>query len=76
MDLTRRIVAGQAAGPAILKGQQGALTARIKIDTERVIGDIDPKLYGNFIDISAAALMAASSKRSRLFPTRTGFAKT
>ena len=39
-----------AAAPAILKGQQGALTARIKIDTERVIGDIDPKIYGNFIE--------------------------
>ena len=39
-----------AAAPAILKGQQGPLTARIKIDTERVIGDIDPKIYGNFIE--------------------------
>ena len=31
-------------------GQQGPLRARIKIDTERVIGDIDPKIYGNFIE--------------------------
>jgi len=24
--------------------------ARVKIDTERIIGDIDPKIYGNFIE--------------------------
>ena len=39
-----------AAAPYILRGQPGALRARIKIDTERVIGDIDPLLYGNFIE--------------------------
>ena len=27
-----------------------ACSARVKIDTERVIGDIDPMLYGNFIE--------------------------
>ena len=26
------------------------LHARVKVDTERVIGDIDPKIYGNFIE--------------------------
>ena len=32
-------------------GRNKALVeARIKIDTERVIGDIDPKIYGNFIE--------------------------
>jgi len=39
-----------ASAPFILRGQLGALRARVKIDTERVIGDIDPKLYGNFIE--------------------------
>jgi alpha-L-arabinofuranosidase len=29
---------------------QSTLRARVKIDTERVIGDIDPKIYGNFIE--------------------------
>jgi alpha-N-arabinofuranosidase len=38
------------AAPWILRAQQGALKARVKIDTERTIGDIDPKLYGNFIE--------------------------
>ena len=28
----------------------GPLKARVKIDTERVISDIDPKIYGNFIE--------------------------
>lgn len=38
------------AAPAILKAQTGPLRARVKIDTERVIGEIDPKIYGNFIE--------------------------
>ena len=33
-----------------VRAQSRALQARIKIDTERVIGDIDPKIYGNFIE--------------------------
>ena len=51
MSLTRRaFTASLAAAPAILRGQTAPLKARIKIDTERVIGDIDPKIYGNFIE--------------------------
>lgn len=38
------------AAPWVLRAQQTAPAARIKIDTERVIGDIDPKIYGNFIE--------------------------
>lgn len=38
------------AAPWVLRAQQAPLRARIKIDTERVIGDIDPKLYGNFLE--------------------------
>ena len=33
-----------------LSAQQAPSRARIKIDTERVIDDIDPKIYGNFIE--------------------------
>jgi alpha-N-arabinofuranosidase len=51
MKLSRRsFVAAVGAAPYILRGQQGPLKARIKIDTERAIGDIDPMLYGNFIE--------------------------
>src|SRR3954469_17239641 len=39
-----------AAAPFVLKGQSAPLRARIKIDTERVIGDIDPLIYGNFME--------------------------
>ncbi len=38
------------AAPAILRAQTGPLRARVKIDTERIIGDIDPLIYGNFIE--------------------------
>ena len=34
----------------MLRAQQYVLKARVKIDTERVIGEIDPKIYGNFIE--------------------------
>ena len=51
MKTTRRNFALTLAGaPFILRGQQAPLQARIKIDTERVIGDIDPLIYGNFIE--------------------------
>src|SRR6185437_343913 len=42
--------AAAVTAPAILRGQQGPLKARLKVDTERVIGDIDPMIYGNFIE--------------------------
>ena len=49
--LTRRTFAAAAvAAPWILRAQQAPLKARIKIDTERVIDDIDPNLYGNFLE--------------------------
>ncbi len=51
MKTTRRNFALTLAGaPFVLRGQQSPQRARIKIDTERVIGDIDPLLYGNFIE--------------------------
>ena len=46
----RGFAAMLAAAPWALRAQEGALRARVKIDTERVIGDIDPKIYGNFIE--------------------------
>ena len=49
MKITDEISTSLAAVP-ILRAQFGPLKARFKIDTERVIGDIDPKIYGNFIE--------------------------
>jgi len=33
-----------------LRGQEAPLTARIKIDTDRTIGEVDPLLFGNFAE--------------------------
>jgi alpha-N-arabinofuranosidase len=51
-SVSRREFSALLAGaPALLKGQQtSSRAARIKTDTDRVIGQIDPKLYGNFIE--------------------------
>jgi alpha-N-arabinofuranosidase len=38
------------AVPALSRAQSGTLKAKVKIDTERTIGEIDPKIYGNFIE--------------------------
>lgn len=52
MVLSRReFSALLAAAPALLKGRQtSSEAARIKIDTRRTIGEIDPKIYGNFLE--------------------------
>ena len=39
-----------AAVPFVARAQRGPIRARVKVDTERVIGDIDPMIYGNFIE--------------------------
>lgn len=51
-NLTRRSLltaATSAAAPWLLRSQ-APLRARVKIDTERTIGAIDPMIYGNFIE--------------------------
>ena len=51
MKISRRAFSKTiAAAPFVLRAQQAPGRARVKIDTERVIGDIDPLLYGNFIE--------------------------
>jgi alpha-L-arabinofuranosidase len=48
---TRRTFSAAAiAAPWVLRAQQAPLKARIKVDTERIIDDIDPKIYGNFVE--------------------------
>jgi alpha-N-arabinofuranosidase len=46
----REFTTALIAVPFLLRPRQGTLRARIKIDTERLIGEIDPKIYGNFIE--------------------------
>ncbi|HJT86655.1 MAG TPA: alpha-L-arabinofuranosidase C-terminal domain-containing protein [Bryobacteraceae bacterium] len=51
MSISRRSFGfSVVAAPWLLRAQAAAPRARIKIDTERVIGEIDPKIYGNFIE--------------------------
>lgn len=46
----RSFAASMAAAPFVVRAQQGPLKARVKVDTERVIGEIDPLIYGNFVE--------------------------
>ncbi len=51
MRITRRAFAASlAATPLLAQSSAGALTGRIKIDTERVVAPVDPRIYGNFIE--------------------------
>ena len=49
-DFTMGLTTALIASPFAVRAQSGPLRARIKVDTERIIGEIDPKLYGNFIE--------------------------
>ncbi len=50
-SLTRRNFGlAMVAAPAILHGTPNTQEGRIKIDTERVIGKIDKRIYGNFTE--------------------------
>ncbi len=47
----RKFAALLGSAPFLLQGRQlSSQATRIKIDTDRKIGDIDPKLYGNFLE--------------------------
>src|ERR1700712_4942826 len=48
--ISRRQFAATLALPLVCRGQAKALQARIKIDSDRRIGEIDPKIYGNFAE--------------------------
>jgi alpha-L-arabinofuranosidase len=49
-SFSRTLAAVPLAATFIARGQRPLTRARVKIDTERVISDIDPKLYGNFLE--------------------------
>lgn len=50
MTLSRRTFNASLLAAPIAAAQTGSLKARVKIDTERAIGQIDPKIYGNFAE--------------------------
>jgi hypothetical protein len=55
--------------------QPAPLHARIKVDTERVIGDIDPKIYGNFIEHLGRCIEAGVFDERSPLSDSTGFRK-
>ncbi len=46
----RSFASSLVCAPLVLRAQPASREARVKIDTERVIGQIDPKIYGNFTE--------------------------
>src|SRR5438552_9376983 len=51
MILSRRSFSkALAALPVAMRAQSRADRSRIKVDTDRIISEIDPKIYGNFIE--------------------------
>src|SRR5438128_1115381 len=50
LSISRRAFSAGALALCTARAQQGPLTATIKMNTERAAGDIDPKVYGNFIE--------------------------
>jgi len=64
------------AAPLALRAQPKALQARIKIDSDRRIGAIDPKSTVISPSTWAGASKAVCLKKAPGFPTRTAIAKT
>ncbi len=51
-SFTRRAFSSAlVAAPLLLKGRPSSSEARATINTERAIGEIDPKIYGNFAEM-------------------------
>ena len=70
--ISRRTFSLTLATPLLLRAQTKALQARIKIDSDRRIGAIDPKIYGNFAEhlgrcIEGGLFEAAARSTALLF---------
>ena len=51
-SITRRAFSSALfATPVLLKGRPSSTEARVKIDTERIVGAIEPTVYGNFAEM-------------------------
>lgn len=65
-----------AAAPAILKGKQtGSDAYRIKLDTGRIVGEIDPKLYGNFLEHLGRCIQGGVFDEGNSLSDKEGFRK-
>ena len=76
-QLTRRsFSAALAAAPALLKGRQGSShNARIQVDTRRKIGEIDRKLYGNFLEHLGRCIQGGVFEEGSRLSDKDGFRK-
>src|SRR3954452_14948529 len=64
-----------ASAPWIARAQQGPVRARVKIDTERVIGDIDPLIFGNFAEHLGRCIEGGIFDEGSKLSDRDGFRK-
>src|SRR5665213_2408829 len=66
-----------AAAPLLSRAQSSSALkpARIKVDTERVISDIDPKIYGNFIEHLGRCIYGGIFQEGSKLSDKSGFRK-
>lgn len=46
----RRFASSLIAAPLVLRAKPASRETRVKLDTERIVGQIDRKIYGNFLE--------------------------
>ena len=75
-SLSRRtFTSALLSAPLILRSQPSSREARVKIDTERVIGQIDPKLYGNFTEHLGRCIEGGIYEENSPLSDKNGFRK-
>ena len=63
------------SGPLVLRAKPSSREARVKIDTERVIGQIDPKIYGNFTEHLGRCIEGGIFEENSPLSDKNGFRK-
>ncbi|MBV8866324.1 MAG: hypothetical protein JO210_13105 [Acidobacteriaceae bacterium] len=71
----RRFTSTLVSAPLVLRAQPSSREARIKIDTERIIGQIDPKLYGNFTEHLGRCIEGGIFEENSPLSDKNGFRK-
>ncbi len=71
----RSFTSALVSAPLILRARPSTKEARIKIDTERVIGEIDPKLYGNFTEHLGRCIEGGIFEENSPLSDKNGFRK-
>lgn len=63
------------SAPFVLCARPSSREARIKIDTERIIGQIDPKIYGNFTEHLGRCIEGGIFEENSPLSDKNGFRK-